>query len=402
MTDISYTALISQKPEHDILLHAMLCPSEASPCALIIDKADIDWNYLLGVAENHGLTPLLFTFLNKYHSSDTPGEITNIVHDRYRANELRNRVLAQELTRLLEQFKTKGIRALAYKGPTLTISVYDDIGLRQFGDLDILINTDDVAEACELLTKLDYKRRIPSLSPAREQIFIHMHHEHGFISSDQLVYVDLHWALSTRRFPFELEPAGLFERAEHITLANSNIEHISAQDMLLLLCMHISKDLWRKLVWICDIDRLVRTTNDIDWESLLQQSESSHCKRMLYLALLISNELLRTPVPDSILQAARTQSLVNQGQIALHLCLRDEIPDKNYRQCLAIEPFILPLCDTYTDRFRYVMRGLVRPSESDLIRFNLPAYLHFIYYFITPVRRLFFCTTRSLKRLIIG
>lgn len=402
MTDISYTALITQQPEHDILLHAMLCPSEASPCRLIIDNADIKWNYLLEVAENHGLTPLLFHFLNKYHSSDTPEDILNMLHDRYRANELRNRVLTQELSRLLDLLETQGIRALAYKGPTLTISVYGDLRLRHFGDLDILISKDDVPEACALLTRQGFNRRLPHMHPDEERAFIHMHHEHGFISPDQLVHVDLHWELSTRRFPFELEPDGLYDRAEHLTLADGNIEHISAQDMLLLLCMHINKDLWRKFIWLCDIDRLVRTTKDIDWDSLLQQSVSSHCKRMLYLALLVSHELLRTPVPDSILQAARTQELVKQGQKALQLCLRDEIPDRTYLQCLAIEPFILPLCDTYTDRFRYIMRGLIKPSESDLSRFKLPTYLHFIYYIITPIRMIFFCTARFFKRLIIG
>jgi hypothetical protein len=402
MTDILKTSVLTRLPEYDLLLHAMLAADQTSAYSPLIDDVNIEWDYLLEVAETHGLTPLLFQYLNNYHSADTPDEVLNLLNDRYKANELRNRVLTQELYRILDLLHSRGIRALAYKGPSLTLLVYGELGLRQFGDLDILICTTDVPQACELLEKQGYNRTIPTLSPAKEREFIRTDHEHEFISDDQLVHIDLHWALSTRRFPFQLEPEGLFDRAEHLAYAHGNIEHICTQDMLLLLCMHSNKDLWRKLIWVCDIDRLVRTTTDINWDSLWGQARNSHCERMLYLSLLIAHELLQTPVPGKILNNACTSEFAVLGQQALQLSLQDEIPENSYLQCLAIQPFILTLCDKRSDRIKYILRTLTTPTEVDMMRYNLPIFLHFIYYLIKPLRKLFRCTARYFKRRLLG
>ena len=55
-----------------------------------------------------------------------------------------NLYLTQEMLKLLSAFRKKGIPAIPYKGPVLAQAVYGNVGLRQFGDLDITVPEDCV------------------------------------------------------------------------------------------------------------------------------------------------------------------------------------------------------------------------------------------------------------------
>jgi len=303
---------------------------------------------------------------------------------------------------VLDLLENHGISALAYKGPSLTLQAYNSLEHRQFGDLDILISTKHVKLACDLLGQRHYHRTIPPLTATKEADFIRTDHEHEFISPDQLIHIDLHWSLSTRRFPFHIEINGLFNRAQTCFWNNKPINTIGSQDMLLLLCMHANKDLWRKLVWICDIDRFIRKHDMIDWALLAQQARESRCEKALYTALLMTHEILKTPVPGDILTLARSKKLIKHGARALQLSMEEVKPVKTYLQCLAIEPYILALCDTWSERYYFIVRTLVTPTECEMMNIRIPRRLHFIYYIITPIRKIFFCSARFFKRLILN
>jgi hypothetical protein len=55
---------------------------------------------------------------------------------------------------LLESYE---IPAIAYKGPTLAVSAYGNLSLRQFGDLDILVQDRAYERARQLLIKQGFR-----------------------------------------------------------------------------------------------------------------------------------------------------------------------------------------------------------------------------------------------------
>lgn len=394
------TSIFYSSPEYALLLHSMVHLNETSGTEKYINNA-IDWLYLIDIADHHGLLPMLNHALNDVRKSVTESTLS-LLNDRYQANLLRNRILTDELATLLELFNKHDIPALAYKGPSLALDAYSDLAMRQFGDLDILIQPNHVHKASELLISRQYHRSIAKLTPTQENDFIRTAHEHNFISPDQLIHIDLHWSLSNQRFPFQLSQNELFTRSQSLTWQGRTIEHIGAQDLLLILCMHANKDLWRKLVWVCDIDQLIRKHADIDWQLLVKQAELYRCKKMLYMALCICHDLLNTPVPEDLLISARTKTLVKKGNKALAISINDARPINTYLQCMAIQPHILSVCDTWYIRLRYITLSLITPTECDMHRHQIPHILHFIYYIITPIRKLLFCSTRAIKRFIFN
>ena len=401
MPNVIDTNMLFRQPEYALLIQSMLHNSEMTLRTSNPFEHDINWDYLLDTADIHGLMPLLYLFLEKHHD-ETPKTILSQLHDRYQANSLRNRILTSELVEVMQLLSTNGIKALTYKGPSLTLLAYDDLSQRQFGDLDILVKAEDVNKASDLLKQRHYSRAIPTLTPRQEEDFIHTAHEHTFISPDQLIHIDLHWSPSNRRFPFQISTDELLQRTQTYLWKERSISHMDVQDLMLILCMHANKDLWRKLVWICDIDRLIRKHDDIDWKLLVHQARQTHCEKMLYMALCIAHDLLNSPIPSAVLKSARKIAPLQQGEKALQNCISDTVPVKTFTECLAIKPLIVSVCDTWTDRIYYIVRMLVTPTECDMMKIRIPPTWHFLYYLFTPVRKLSFCTARFFKRLILN
>src|ERR1700752_3021255 len=114
----------------------------------------LDWEYLRNAAFDQGLLTLLALHVTS-HGADL---LSPVVLDRLKAELLENRqgnlYLVRELVRVLSRFKSAGIDVLAFKGPLLGQLVYEDTGLRQAGDLDILIHPNDFHRAKEVLGDL--------------------------------------------------------------------------------------------------------------------------------------------------------------------------------------------------------------------------------------------------------
>ncbi|GAG91885.1 unnamed protein product, partial [marine sediment metagenome] len=83
--------------------------------------------------------PLLYQSLKKTCPEAVPDDTLEQLRAYFLTNAKRNLFLTGKLLRLLELLKDNGILAVPFKGPVLAESVYGDLSLRQFADLDILV-----------------------------------------------------------------------------------------------------------------------------------------------------------------------------------------------------------------------------------------------------------------------
>src|SRR3989442_13911657 len=98
----------------------------------------------------------------------TPEPARRDLRPRARESADRNLRLTSELVRILDACSTHGVRALAYKGPTLAVLAYGDLGLRPFRDLDIVVDPADIDAGRALLQRLGYHTG-PLDPPAEER-----------------------------------------------------------------------------------------------------------------------------------------------------------------------------------------------------------------------------------------
>jgi hypothetical protein len=215
-------------------------------------------------------------------------------------------MMAGELVKLLEHLHAHGLSAVPLKGPLLASSVYGNLALRPFGDLDVLVRKEEVGRTRALLTARGYSRWDEGGDEARH---LERGYQDNFVRRDGEVVVELHWGITRRHFSVRLEPAQLWERLTETRLLGRAVRTLAPEDLVLVLCIHGARHLWDRLVWVCDIAELLRTL-PVAWEELLERAAALGTERILLTGLLLAHRLLGAPLPSVVTaRAARTPAL---------------------------------------------------------------------------------------------
>jgi hypothetical protein len=298
----------------------------------------------------------------------------------YKAKVQKNLRFTGELLRLFSLFEQSAIPIAAFKGPVLAHSVYGDISLREFSDLDVIVKQADLSKAEDILASQGYQ---PDFADrAYRSAFLSYQGQYAFRHRNTGLSVDLHWRLSSKGLAFPLQITEIWPRLEPVVIAGRTILTLAQDDLALFLAAHGTKEGWRSLIWVCDFAEFLRKYQDIDWAALLDRAQRSHSSRRLLLAVALASRLLDAPAPIALIERARKDSgiraLAEQAKNRM-LC---PIPADEQQEFLSG----LKTHDRLRHRLWPVATLLTTRTVSDYQAFPLPKALWGIYYFIRPFR----------------
>jgi hypothetical protein len=362
-----------------------------------------EWSSFLRLMDEQGTGPLAASALLEPDEELLPGEVRTALAERVRLANLRAAVLVDELLAIVDAFEKRGIEVVAHKGPALSLLAYGRVGVRDSVDLDLVVRESDVDAAERVLRGRGYRRHSPGdLRPRVEAAWRRAWNETEFVSADDWVFVDLHWRICPERFPFRVDAPGLWRGLGRAPLGGRGVPVFRPEAQVVLLSVHGAKDRWERLVWLCDLDRLVRTSPTLEWDDVLGTAEEARCVRATALGLVLALNLLGTPLPPAV---RSLPALASVGPLAARLGVELAEGRPRPRGPLArigVTPFQLEVFDGRGDAVRYAYRSLVTPMAWDfeLERIRLPDTLYGLYYplrvarlLLTPardyVRRLF-------------
>ncbi len=261
---------------------------------------NIDWDTFLRLADSHAVRPLIAVALA---GEAIPQRVRSTLEQVVRANAAKNLLYAAELLRLIGHFEAAAVPVATFKGVTLAQSLYGDICLREFCDLDLLVKREDVSRTEAILKSCGYAASFQD--PEYRHVFLSHHRQYLFRHQQTGLYVDLHWELPSKGMRFPLRSAEVWQHLELLSLEGRAVPVLCRQDLALYLAAHGAKEGWRSLGWLCDYALLLRKNPDLDWTVLLKRAEQAHCSRVLLLALYLANLLLDAPAPSDLIDRAR-------------------------------------------------------------------------------------------------
>lgn len=371
------------RPENQLLI----CVARPSLDSATVEEVrqllrrDLDWDYVLAVAHRHCVIPLLYHHLNFIASAAVPPQVMSRLRNRDCENTTSSLFLTGELLKLLDVLEAHDIQAVPLKGPTLALAAYGDLGLRQFGDLDLLVRKQDVLSVKELLIRRRFKPK-PELTDAQEAALLRFDCSHNFVSENACV--DVHWDFVAPYYSFGLEVNQLWKRLEPMTIGSKQVLTLSTEDLLLILCLHGFTHFWERLGWICDVASLIDNRKDIDWELVLQNAARLGSRRILSLGLFLANELLKAPVPEEVWEALPPDLTVRT--------VAEQVQEQLFGGADRSRGFIdgvllhLRMRERKRDRLRSCLRLAVTPRNYDWMFLPLPDWLFFLYYPLRPLR----------------
>ena len=358
---------------------------------------DLDWTSFVQVVMQQSIVPLVSKNLQRLKSTVIPEQILNYLKNYSYQVAIQNTVFAKELFKIVEVLQKNGIPVLSFKGPALATSAYGNLGLRQFCDLDVLVDPKKFLDSFDVLVSQGYQ-------PTYQWEFLNRDFEISLRGSkseyslaNEVVCIDLHQHLTVERFlssKFCFEE--LWERRQSISICGYQVDGFGDEDLLLYLCIHGSKDCWKNLKLICDVAEFIRSHPYLNWDSVLRRSEEMHCLRMLLLGLCLSQSVLGAKIPDiarqSIQNNAEVQGLAtefSENLFVLDLELGRQYSAKKFFIHLKLTETFKDRIGCYLDVLRPIQANFflkLIPTLKDKEFLEIPQSLYFLYYAIRPIR----------------
>jgi hypothetical protein len=325
-----------------------------------------EWGRLLAMAAAHGMRPLLYRFLRDVDGNTFPDQVASALQGFTQQNLRNNLRKTGELVILLRLFAEHGINVIPFKGPTLAALAYGDLGLREFGDLDLLIDRRDFMKAQELLIARGYQPEV-LLNANEAGAFAEACNVMEFWHAGKSISAELHWELSPKYLPFSPEPEGLRERMIPSHPGGQMVMTLSPEDLLIYLCAHGAKHVWEKLIWIVDVAALIHRHSYLDWGRVFDLAARHRCQRVLFLGLRLARDVIGVSTPSEIERLMESDR--ESGKLAAKVIQR-LLSDSTTQLSQSAESFfIFRLQRLWPDKIRSFARMAITPSAADWLSF---------------------------------
>src|SRR6185369_444571 len=265
---------------------------------------DLDWEQFFNISRVHAVEQLVQKQLSENAADIVPAPVLKKLRNVSQANFARNQVFTAELCRLIRLLEASAITAIPFKGPALALFAYDNLNLRRYVDLDIMVQKQDVLAAREILLADGYESA-KSLSLSQQQVLLQTQHNLQFLRDQGRTIVELHWEVASHLFASSVQAKDLWSKLIDVDLNGTSMKSLSADDLLFSLCIHGSRHVWQRLGWICDISELI-SRHEINWRVLLDRSRNNGTERMFLLGLLLAEKLLSTNLPAEVKESCES------------------------------------------------------------------------------------------------
>jgi hypothetical protein len=335
-------------------------------------RKPIDWKSLFDLADKHGVLPLLNDALSALPDA-LPAEPSASLKRACHDNMIKALLLSRELLRIVDRLTSLGIDVMPHKGPALAEILYGDLAMRKAGDIDLLVRPQDVARTRDAVIELGYAPHL-NLSPAEERALLRTGYEFSFDGPAGPNLLELQWAILPRFYAMDFKADDLFQRAMNVSVAGQPMQSPSFEDLFLILSVHAAKHVWERLVWICDLARLMSRPG-LDWKWIGSHAQNLGIVHITGVTMILANQLLGTPFPpegQSLAENAATSALA--GEILQHY------PATGYSvESLSYFRLMARLRERPTDRLRFGWRLAVTPGLSEWRTLKLPVPLFPLY-----------------------
>lgn len=359
--------------------------SETSDRIVSLVSEGLDWEYLFSMADQHKLKPLLYWHLNNIFSGDIlPQEEMEDLKNFFQANTRKNLLYWGKLLNILRLLEENGITAVSFKGPELAFSAYNNLALRSFQDIDIILRPEKVSEVKELLSTIGYKPEM-IISQPMEKKFIKYQKEYMFFNKDEGITLDLHWRFTWLFLPKSSSFNFLDENIlETVEISKSDIKTVPPENMFLILCLHNYTHYWSKLSLLVD---LVEFTNNhsLDWLIINEMAEQLQIKKITLINLNLLHEILG--FDTDLLGKEFNRDLHSKKIKEISTEIKDKIyfPDK-FEETKLLTKFFnnIKFRDTLSAGLMDCFKDLFIPTNFELTRIALPPILFPLYHLIRP------------------
>jgi hypothetical protein len=166
--------------------------------------------------------------------------------------------------------------------------------------------------------------------------------------------------------------------------------------MMMLVCMHGTKDMWNKLYQVADVAALFENNPDADWKRLPGMAGEWGQESAVLLGAAVAKALLSVALPDEIqAELSGNRKVPRLAETVCNEMRSGTSMDTGHVRHMVFQYQSL---DRVSDRLRWWRRMLFVPSDRDMEWVRLPRQLYFLHGVLRPLR-LILGTSAASRRL---
>ncbi|MBC3784078.1 nucleotidyltransferase family protein [Spirosoma utsteinense] len=287
-----------------LLLACSAAPSagKTETVRLFLERHTPDWDRLLNLASYHRLTPLLYRAFQEV--SSVPGSFLSTLRQECLLITTDNLIKLREYHRVAALLDEQAIEHVAFKGIYLAEHSYPERGLRPIGDMDILVDGNDLYKAIGILATDGYQ--------AGDKYKAYLEHPEGVIWDElheislfkpyfntSRFDIDLHW-----RVDCLLKEIGVFE----LDNFRSAPDYIIENQAILLVLHHGVNNSWERIGYLNDLYFLLHQA-DVNWDWLLNELKKHQLEVIFFMGLYWCQQVWAFPVPATVQKQMQVYNL---------------------------------------------------------------------------------------------
>jgi hypothetical protein len=287
----------------ELLLHCLRASPDKTSDGRVEPLSEADWDDLLQQSARHGITPLFYHHLKTFHPDiPIPPNVTGRLRQAYLDNAARNLRLYDNLSKVLKILRRDRIPVIVLKGAHLAEFVYGNRALRFMGDLDLLVQKDDLMRVDALLLEMGCTPTVHNRIVGKDN------HEFVYVMPKRDVSLEIHWSILSPMFPFTIDTDGQWERSRPVLIAGVDAAVLCPEDLLLHLCLHAgcTHGFEPGLKLFCDISEILQHSGGgMDWGLVQRCTREWGIGKCVYLTLKLTREFLGVALPEGLMKALK-------------------------------------------------------------------------------------------------
>lgn len=178
----------------------------------LINSDYVDWDLVVKLSSNQMVVPTLYLNLKRNNLlKNLPEGLDLYFEEITQANTQRNKALLKQANHLVILLEEHQIKPLFLKGTAhLIAGLYQDLGERMVGDIDILVAKNQVKEVAAMLKNEGYYNRLKNEELAKPRHYRRLAHK-AYIAS-----VEIHWDILEEGHKHNLNYDVLFDDKQKI------------------------------------------------------------------------------------------------------------------------------------------------------------------------------------------
>ena len=258
--------------EHLILAAMKLKPSARDIVQMEADANNVtDWDYVTQLAIDCGIGPMLnhkIPMLSNKHL--IPAEAQQRLQQSYLRTLARGMRLYEAFREVGTALNKAGIKFVALKGVYLAEALYQDIGLRLFSDIDLLVAEEDGERALEVLRKNGFRNTADKMFQTE---FVRKRRKMEDLSTmiKGGISIGLHVRLHSENPDYQFNIPAMIRDAEPVSISGVETYTLNAYDCAIFIAVHAEKHFYKRHFQLNGYGDLVNLIDALEEKFVLKE-----------------------------------------------------------------------------------------------------------------------------------